>query len=99
MDFSLNEEQKMMIDTIRRFIAEELHPLEDALENFAGCAVVISHDRFFLDRLATHILAFEGDSHVEWFEGNYEAYEVDKKRRLGADADRPTRIKYKPISR
>ena len=73
--------------------------LEEALLEFAGCAVVISHDRWFLDRIATHILAFEGDSHVEWFEGNYEAYEADKKRRLGADAERPTRIKYKPISR
>jgi ATPase subunit of ABC transporter with duplicated ATPase domains len=62
---------------------ETLRALEDALENFAGCAVVISHDRFFLDRLATHILAFEGDSHVEWFEGNFEAYEEDKRRRLG----------------
>ena len=62
---------------------ETLRALEEALENFAGCAVVISHDRFFLDRLATHILAFEGDSHVEWFEGNFEAYEEDKRRRLG----------------
>ena len=78
---------------------DTLRALEEALEEFAGCAVVVSHDRWFLDRIATHILAFEGDSHVEWFEGNYEAYEVDKKRRLGADADRPTRIKYKPISR
>ena len=77
---------------------DTLRALEEALE-FAGCAVVVSHDRWFLDRIATHILAFEGDSHVEWFEGNYEAYEDDKKRRLGADADRPTRIKYKPISR
>ena len=78
---------------------DTLRALEDALAEFAGCAVVISHDRWFLDRLATHILAFEGDSHVEWFEGNYEAYEADRKQRLGADADRPTRIKYKPISR
>ena len=78
---------------------DTLRALEEALLEFAGCAVVISHDRWFLDRIATHILAFEGDSHVEWFEGNYEAYEADKKRRLGADADRPTRIKYKPISR
>ena len=68
---------------------ETLRALEDALENFAGCAVVISHDRFFLDRLATHILAFEGDSHVEWFEGNFEAYEEDKMRRLGEEADAP----------
>ena len=78
---------------------DTLRSLEEALEDFAGCAVVVSHDRWFLDRIATHILAFEGDSHVEWFEGNYEAYEADKKRRLGADADRPTRIKYKPLSR
>ena len=78
---------------------DTLRALEEALEEFAGCAVVVSHDRWFLDRIATHILAFEGESHVEWFEGNYEAYEDDKKRRLGADADRPTRIKYKPLSR
>jgi len=78
---------------------DTLRALEEALLEFAGCAVVISHDRWFLDRIATHIMAFEGDSHVEWFEGNYEAYEADKKRRLGADADRPTRIKYKPITR
>jgi ATP-binding cassette ChvD family protein len=78
---------------------DTLRALEEALLEFAGCAVVVSHDRWFLDRIATHILAFEGDSHVEWFEGNYEAYEADKKRRLGADADRPTRIKYKPIAR
>ncbi len=78
---------------------DTLRALEEALEEFAGCAVVVSHDRWFLDRIATHILAFEGDSHVEWFEGNYEAYEVDKKRRLGAEADRPTRIKYKPLRR
>ena len=78
---------------------DTLRALEEALEEFAGCAVVVSHDRWFLDRIATHILAFEGDSHVEWFEGNYEAYEADKKRRLGAEADRPTRVKYKPLSR
>ena len=78
---------------------DTLRALEEALEEFAGCAVVVSHDRWFLDRIATHILAFEGDSHVEWFEGNYEAYEADRKRRLGAEADRPTRIKYKPIGR
>ncbi|MEQ8744494.1 energy-dependent translational throttle protein EttA [Parasphingorhabdus sp.] len=78
---------------------ETLRALEDALENFAGCAVVISHDRFFLDRLATHILAFEGDSHVEWFEGNFEAYEEDKRRRLGDAADRPTRVAYKKLTR
>ena len=76
---------------------ETLAALEEALESFAGCAVVISHDRWFLDRLATHILAFEGDSQVVWFEGNYEDYEADRKRRLGAEADQPTRIKYKPL--
>ncbi|MFC3097814.1 energy-dependent translational throttle protein EttA [Alteraurantiacibacter palmitatis] len=78
---------------------ETLGALEDAIENFAGCAVVISHDRFFLDRLATHILAFEGDSHVEWFEGNFAAYEEDKRRRLGDAADRPTRLAYKKLTR
>jgi ATP-binding cassette ChvD family protein len=78
---------------------ETLAALEDAIENFAGCAVVISHDRFFLDRLATHILAFEGNSHVDWFEGNFEAYEEDKRRRLGDAADRPTRLAYKKLTR
>ena len=78
---------------------ETLGALEDALEDFAGCAVIISHDRMFLDRLATHILAFEGDSHVEWFEGNFADYEEDKKRRLGADAVMPKRIKYKKFAR
>ncbi|MGI9482127.1 MAG: energy-dependent translational throttle protein EttA [Hyphomicrobiales bacterium] len=78
---------------------ETLAALEDALEDFAGCAVVISHDRMFLDRLATHILAFEGDSHVEWFEGNFEDYEEDKKRRLGPDAVEPKRINYKKFAR
>ena len=76
---------------------DTLRALEDALVDFPGCAVVISHDRWFLDRIATHILAFEGDSHVEWFEGNYEDYETDRKKRLGADADQPTRIKYRRI--
>ncbi|WP_026378982.1 energy-dependent translational throttle protein EttA [Afifella pfennigii] len=79
---------------------ETLAALEEALEDFAGCAVIISHDRMFLDRLATHILSFEGDSHVEWFEGNFEAYEEDKKRRLGVDAvENPRRLKYKPLTR
>ena len=78
---------------------DTLRALEEALLTFPGCAVVISHDRWFLDRIATHILAFEGDSHVEWFEGNYEDYEADKKRRLGKDADQPHRIKYKPLAR
>ena len=73
--------------------------LEEALLEFAGCAMVISHDRWFLDRTATHILAFEGDSHVEWFEGNYEAYEEDRRKRLGDQADQPHRIKYKPLHR
>jgi energy-dependent translational throttle protein EttA len=78
---------------------ETLRALEEALENFAGCAVIISHDRFFLDRLATHILAFEGDSEVEWFEGNFEAYEEDKRRRLGPEADRPHRMTYRKLTR
>ncbi len=78
---------------------DTLRALEEALLGFAGCAVVISHDRWFLDRVATHILAFEGDSHVEWFEGNYQDYEADRKRRLGAEADQPHRIKYKPLTR
>jgi ATP-binding cassette ChvD family protein len=78
---------------------ETLRALENALMDFAGCAVIISHDRFFLDRLATHILAFEGDSHVEWFEGNFESYEQDKRRRLGDAAATPHRIKYKPLVR
>ena len=78
---------------------DTLRALEEALLDFAGCAVVVSHDRWFLDRIATHILAFEGNSHVEWFEGNYQAYEEDKKRRLGAEAAQPKRIKYKPIAR
>tara|TARA_B100000676_G_scaffold305344_1_gene359342 strand:+ start:86 stop:1771 length:1686 start_codon:yes stop_codon:yes gene_type:complete len=78
---------------------DTLRALEDALVEFAGCALVISHDRWFLDRVATHIMAFEGDSHVEWFQGNYEAYEEDRKRRLGTEADQPHRIKYKPLTR
>ncbi|OUS22426.1 energy-dependent translational throttle protein EttA [Litorivita pollutaquae] len=78
---------------------ETLRALEDALVDFAGCAVVISHDRFFLDRICTHILAFEGDAHVEWFEGNFEDYEEDKKRRLGADALEPKRLKHKKFTR
>ena len=78
---------------------DTLRALEDALLAFAGCVLVISHDRWFLDRIATHILAFEGASHVEWFEGNYDDYEADRRRRLGADADQPHRIKYKPLKR
>ncbi|HXE29332.1 MAG TPA: energy-dependent translational throttle protein EttA [Stellaceae bacterium] len=78
---------------------DTLRALEEALVDFAGCAVVISHDRWFLDRIATHILAFEGDSQVVWFEGNYQDYEADKKRRLGADAEQPHRLKYKPLTR
>jgi len=73
--------------------------IEEALENFAGCAVVITHDRWFLDRLATHILAFEGDSQVKWFEGNYSAYDADRRKRLGHDADQPHRIKYRRMTR
>jgi ATPase subunit of ABC transporter with duplicated ATPase domains len=78
---------------------DTLRALEEALLAFAGCAVIISHDRWFLDRIATHILAFEGESQVVWFEGNYEAYEADKKRRLGADADQPHRIRYKKLTK
>ncbi|MDB5615656.1 MAG: ettA, partial [Devosia sp.] len=78
---------------------ETLAALEEALEEFAGCAVIISHDRMFLDRLATHMLAFEGNSHVEWFEGNFADYEADKIRRLGADAVNPKRATYKPLTR
>ncbi len=78
---------------------ETLRALEDALEDFAGCAVIISHDRFFLDRLCTHMLAFEGNSHVEWFEGNFEDYEADKIRRLGPESVKPTRVKYKKFTR
>jgi len=78
---------------------ETLRALEDALENFAGCAIVISHDRWFLDRIATHILAFEGDSHVEWFEGNYQDYEVDHQRRAGKNASQPHKLRFKPLMR
>ena len=78
---------------------DTLRTLEEALVNFAGCAVIISHDRWFLDRIATHILAFEGDSQVVWFEGNYQEYEADRKRRLGAEADQPHRIKYRKLTR
>ncbi|MEM6912735.1 MAG: ATP-binding cassette domain-containing protein, partial [Pseudomonadota bacterium] len=78
---------------------DTLRELEAALDEFAGCAVVISHDRWFLDRIATHILAFEGNSHVEWFEGNFEDYIEDKKRRLGPDADIPKRIQYRKMER
>jgi len=76
-----------------------LRSLEEAIENFAGCAIVVSHDRWFLDRVATHILAFEGDSQVKWFEGNYSDYEVDRRRRLGIEADTPHRIKYHNLGR
>ena len=78
---------------------ETLQALESAIEDFAGCAIIISHDRFFLDRLCTHMLAFEGEAHVEWFEGNFEAYEQDKVRRLGPDALEPKRAKYKRFAR
>jgi ATPase subunit of ABC transporter with duplicated ATPase domains len=76
-----------------------MRALEEALENFAGCAVIISHDRWFLDRIATHILAFEGNSKVVYFDGNFSQYEEDKKRRLGHDADQPHRIKYRSLTR
>ena len=79
--------------------AESVEWLENHLKEYAGAVLMITHDRFFLDRLATHILAFEGDSHVEWFEGNFEAYEEDKRRRLGDAADRPTRLAYKKLTR
>ena len=75
-----------------------LRALEEALLSFAGCAVVISHDRWFLDRIATHILAFEGDSQVVWFEGNYADYLADRRKRLGEDADKPERIRFRPLS-
>ena len=78
---------------------DTLRALEEALLGFAGCAIVISHDRWFLDRIATHILAFEGDSRVVWFEGNYQDYEADRRRRLGVEADRPHRIKYRKLMR
>jgi ATPase subunit of ABC transporter with duplicated ATPase domains len=78
---------------------DTLRALEDALESFAGCAVVISHDRWFLDRIATHVLAFEGDSQVRWFEGNFTEYETWRHKELGAAADQPHRIKYKPLIR
>jgi ATPase subunit of ABC transporter with duplicated ATPase domains len=78
---------------------DTLRALEEALEDFAGCAVIISHDRWFLDRIATHILSFEGESHVEWFEGNFQDYEKDKMRRLGIDSIVPGRIKYKKFTR
>ena len=78
---------------------DTLRALEDALVEFAGCVVVVSHDRWFLDRIATHMLAFEGDSQVVWFQGNYQDYEVDRRRRLGSAADRPQRIKYRRLVR
>ena len=78
---------------------DTLRALEEALLGFPGCAVVISHDRWFLDRIATHVLAFEGDSDVRWFEGNFSDYEADRRKRLGVDADQPHRIRYKPLAR
>jgi len=95
-----NEANLLLLDEPTNDLdVETLGALEEGLENFAGCAVVISHDRFFLDRIATHILAFEGDSHVEWFEGNFADYLEDKKRRLGSDADIPKRIKFQKFRR
>jgi energy-dependent translational throttle protein EttA len=87
----LLDEPTIDVDTLRA--------LEEALIEFPGCAVIITHDRWFLDRIATHILAFEGDSRAVWFEGNYADYEVDRKRRLGAEAEQPHRIRYKPLTR
>ena len=78
---------------------DTLRALEEAIQNYAGSALVISHDRWFLDRISTHILAFEGNSQVTWFEGNYQDYEADRRKRLGADADQPHRIKYRPLTR
>jgi len=78
---------------------DTLRALEEALLEYSGCAVIITHDRWFLDRVATHILAFEGDSQMVWFEGNYADYEADRHRRLGAEADQPHRIRYKPLTR
>jgi ATPase subunit of ABC transporter with duplicated ATPase domains len=78
---------------------DTLRSLEDALLDFAGCVVVISHDRWFLDRIATHVLAFEGDSNVVWYEGNFSDYEIDRHQRLGAEADQPHRIRYRPLTR
>jgi ATPase subunit of ABC transporter with duplicated ATPase domains len=76
-----------------------LRSLEDAVDNFAGCAIIVSHDRWFLDRVATHILAFEGDSQLKWFDGNYSDYEADRRKRLGSDADTPHRIRYRNLKR
>ena len=78
---------------------DTLRAVEDALVDFGGCAVIVSHDRWFLDRIATHVLAFEGDSEVRWYEGNFSDYEADRHKRLGVDADQPHRIKYKPLVR
>jgi len=95
-----NESNVILLDEPTNDLdVDTLRALEEALTEFAGCVVIISHDRWFLDRLATHILAFEGDSHVEWFEGNFQAYEDDKRRRLGNDATEPHRIKYRPLTR
>ena len=95
-----NESNVILLDEPTNDLdVDTLRALEEALIDFAGCAVIISHDRWFLDRLATHILSFEGDSHVEWFEGNFQAYEEDKRRRLGSDATEPHRIKYRPLMR
>ncbi|KMQ93829.1 abc transporter atp-binding protein [Lasius niger] len=95
-----NEHNVLLLDEPTNDLdVDTLRALETALETFAGCAVVITHDRWFLDRLATHILAFEGDSHVEWFEGNFQAYEEDKTRRLGADSVKPGRLRYRPVVR
>jgi hypothetical protein len=98
-DLSPHSPSKTGADALMQGRGERRRALEEALEDFAGCAVIISHDRWFLDRIATHILAFEGESHVEWFEGNFQDYEADKMRRLGTDTIIPHRLKYKKFSR
>ena len=99
IDILLGGDNAVVIALACRRLPEAQRALEEALLDFAGCAVVISHDRWFLDRIATHMLAFEGDSQVVWFEGNYQDYEADRHRRLGTDADQPHRIKYRKLTR
>ena len=98
-DFKKKKQLLLLDEPTNDLDVETLRALEDAITEFAGCVVVISHDRWFLDRIVTHIIAFEGDSQAVWFEGNYEDYEADRHRRLGTDADQPHRIKYKPLKR
>jgi ATPase subunit of ABC transporter with duplicated ATPase domains len=92
-------QQLLLDDPTNDLDVDTLRALEEALLDYPGCAVIITHDRWFLDRVATHILAFEGDSQAVWFEGNYADYEADRRRRLGAEADQPHRIRYKPLTR